>query len=76
VYSALLLTASKFSNQSLTQDKLTALRTKLSNIQLSISDELSSNMLLQIHKGDEATFGDVSILAVGDLFQLQPVAQT
>ena len=26
-------------------------------------------------KGDEATFGDVSILAVGDLFQLQPVAQ-
>ena len=33
-------------------------------------------MLLQIHKGDEATFGDVSILAVGDLFQLQPVAQT
>ena len=40
-------------------------------------------MLLQIHKrlqqlkgkGDEATFGDVSILAVGDLFQLQHVAQ-
>ena len=44
---------------------------------------VGSNMLLQIHKrlqqlkgkGDEATFGDVSILAVGDLLQLQPVAQ-
>ena len=78
--------ASKFSNQPLTQDKLNTLRTKLSNLQLLIIDEISmvgSNMLLQIHKrlqqlkgkGDEATFGDVSILAVGDLFQLQPVAQ-
>ena len=44
---------------------------------------VKSNMLLQIHKrlqqlkgrGDESTFGDVSILAVGDLFQLRPVAQ-
>ena len=44
---------------------------------------VGSNMLLQIHKrlqqlkgkGDDTTFGDVSILAVGDLFQLQPVAQ-
>ena len=40
-------------------------------------------MLLQIHKqlqqlkgkGDDTTFGDISILAVGDLYQLQPVAQ-
>ena len=40
-------------------------------------------MLLQIHKhlqqlkgkGDDTTFGDVSILAVGDLYQLRPVAQ-
>ena len=40
------------------------------------------DMLLQIHKrlqqligtGDDATFGDVSILAVGDLYQLRPVA--
>ena len=37
---------------------------------------VGSNMLLQIHKrlqqlkgkGDETTFGDISILAVGDLF--------
>ena len=26
-------------------------------------------------KGDDSTFGDVSILAVGDLYQLRPVAQ-
>ena len=86
VHSALLLATSKFSNQPLTQDKLNTSRTKLSNLQLLIIDEISmvgSNMLLQIHKrlqqlkgkGDEVNFGDVSILAVGDLFQLQPVAQ-
>ena len=86
LHSALLLTVSKFSSQPLTQDKLNTLRTKLSNLQLLIIDEVSmvgSDMLLQIHKrlqqlkgkGDESTFGDVSILAVGDLFQLQPVAQ-
>ena len=86
VHSALLLNTSKFSNQPLTQDRLNTLRTKLSNLQLLIIDEISmvgSNMLLQIHKRlpviegkrDESTFGDVSILAVGDLFQLQPVAQ-
>ena len=26
-------------------------------------------------KGDDTTFGDISILAVGDLYQLRPVAQ-
>ena len=45
---------------------------------------VGSKMLLQIHKRvqqlkgacrDTATFGGVSILAVGDLFQLQPVVQ-
>ena len=44
---------------------------------------VGSNMLLQIHKrlqqlkgkGDGTTFGDISILAVGDLYQLRPVAQ-
>ena len=86
LHSALLLSTGKYSNQPLTQDKLNTLRTKLSNLQLLIIDEVSmvgSNMLLQIHrrlqqlKGskDDVTFGNVSILAVGDLFQLQPVAQ-
>ena len=86
VHSALLLGTSKFSIQPLTQDKLNTLRTKLSNLQLLIIDEISmvgSNMLLQIHKrlqqlkgkGDEVTFGGISILTVGDLYQLRPVAQ-
>ena len=85
VHSALLLGTSKFITQ-LTQDKLNTLRTKLSNLQLLIIDEISvvgSNRLLQIHKrlqqlkgkGDDTTFGDISIVAVGDLYQLRPVAQ-
>jgi hypothetical protein len=44
---------------------------------------VGSNMLLQMHKrlqqlkgrGDDATFGHISILAVGDLYQLRPLAQ-
>ena len=51
VHSALLLTTPQFSNQSLT--RLNNLRTRLSNLQLLIIDEISmvgSNMLLQIHK--------------------------
>ena len=86
IHSALLLGTSKFSSQPLTQDKLNTLRTKLSNLQLLIIDEVSmvgSNMLLQFHKrlqqlkgkGDDTTFGDISILAVGDLYQLRLVAQ-
>ena len=86
LHSALFLSTRKFSSQPLTQDKLNTLRTRLANLQLLIIDEVSmvgSNMLLQVHrrhqqlKGspDSTTFGNVSILAVGDLFQLQPVAQ-
>ena len=51
-----------------------------------IIDEVSmvgSNMLLEIHKrlqqikgvSTDVTFGGVSILAVGDLYQLPPVGQ-
>ena len=44
---------------------------------------VGSNMLLQVHKRlqqlkaskDDTSFGNISILAIGDLFQLQPVAQ-
>ena len=70
---------------SLTQDKLNTLWTKMSNLQLLIIDEVSvvgSNMLLQIDKHlqqlkgkRDDTFGNISILAVGDLHQLRPVAQ-
>ena len=83
LHSALFLSIRKFSSQPLTHNTL---RTRLANLQLLIIDEVSmvgSNMLLQVHrclqqlKGspDSTTFGNVSILAVGDLFQLQPVAQ-
>jgi ATP-dependent DNA helicase PIF1 len=82
VHSALLLGTSKFTTQPLTQDKLNTLRTKLSNLQLLIIDEISmvgSNMLhkcLQQLKGKgDDTLGNISILAVGDLYQLWPVAQ-
>ena len=86
LHSALLLGTIKFSSQPLTHDKLNTLRMKLANLQLLIIDEISmagSNMLLQIHrrlqqlKGspESTTFGNISILAVGDLYQLQPVAQ-
>ena len=87
LHSALLLSTSKLSSLPRTQDQLNTLRTKLSNLQVLIIDEVSmvgSNMLLQIHKRlqqlkgskDDVTFGNLSILAVGDLFQLQPVAQS
>ena len=86
LHSGLLLSTSKVYSAPLTQDRLNTLRLKLSNLQLLIIDEVSmvgSNMLLQIHKRlqqlkgskDDTTFGNVSILAVGDLYQLQPVAQ-
>ena len=61
-------------------------KTKLSNLMLVIIDEVSmvgSNMLLEINKRlqqikgvlPDVTFGGISILAVGDLYQLPPVGQ-
>ena len=80
---ALLLGQNKYSGfQPLSHE----LRTNLSRLMLLIVDEVSmvgSNMLLEIHKrlqqikgvSDDAVFGGVSILAVGDLYQLPPVGQ-
>ena len=75
---------SKYSG--LSHERLNSLRSKLSRLILVIIDEVSmvgSNMLLEIHKRlqqikgvpDDAVFGGVSILAVGDLYQLPPVGQ-
>ena len=87
LHSALLLGRSKYSGfQPLSHERLNSLRSKLSRLMLVIIDEVSmvgSNMLLEIHKrlqqikgvSDDAVFGGVSILAVGDLYQLPPVAQ-
>ena len=84
IHSALLLGTTKTSFHALSQEKLNTLRLKLSKLKVLIIDEISmvgSNLLLQIHKclqqitgsTDNTTFGNVSILAVGDFYQLQPV---
>ena len=87
LHSALLLGCGKYGGfQPLNHDRLNSLRSKLSNLVLLIIDEVSmvgSNMLLEIHKRlqqikavlPDVTFGGISILAVGDLYQLPPVGQ-
>ena len=89
VHSALLLRVQKYGKggEPLTFEKLNTLRSKLENLQLVIIDEVSmigSDMLLNIHKrlseikGEscDSLFGNVCILAVGDLYQLPPVRQS
>ena len=68
-------------------DRANTIRSKLSKLKLLIIDEISmvgADMLYHIHRRlDEITnrtntdqyFGGVSILAVGDLYQLQPIGQ-
>ncbi|XP_078603870.1 uncharacterized protein LOC144877700 [Branchiostoma floridae x Branchiostoma japonicum] len=68
-------------------EKLQALRKHLGKLKLLVIDEVSmvgADLLYHIHRrlqdicGDadpDSRFGGVSILAVGDLFQLQPVGQ-
>ena len=87
LHSAFLLGRSKHcAFQPLGHDRMNTLGSKLSKLTLVIIDEVSmvgSNMLLEIHKrlqqikgvSDDVIFGGVSILAVGDLYQLPPVGQ-
>ena len=89
IHSALLLrtTGSQVNGTPLTFEKLNTLRSRLENLTLLIIDEISmvgTDMLLNIHRrlneikglcGNDIWFGNVCILAVGDLFQLPPVRQ-
>lgn len=72
--------------RSLSSDRLNSLRLKLGKLQVLIIDEVSMigpDMLYHIHRRLEdirgasvrnSRFGNVSVLAVGDLFQLKPVS--
>lgn len=68
----------------LSGEKLASLKQLITNVKIIIIDEISmvgSDILLTVHRrlcdifGNEEPFGGVSVLAVGDLLQLPPVAQ-
>ena len=87
LHSAFVLGSGQLGYQQLSSDKVNTLRARLGKLKLLIIDEVSmvgANFLFLIHKRlkqiknvpDSLTFGDVSILAVGDLYQLPPVLQS
>ena len=81
LHSAFLLNLGRFGYQPLNSEKLNTLRMKFSHLTLLVIDEVSMVVLLEIHKrlqqingvSADHMFGGISILAVGDLYQLPPV---
>ncbi|XP_063048589.1 uncharacterized protein LOC134442280 [Engraulis encrasicolus] len=85
IHSALAIgTAIKLPYTPLGEEKLNSLRSQLGNLQILVIDEISmvnQTLLAYVHgrlrqikqTGDFAPFGNLSIIACGDLFQLSPV---
>ena len=88
LHSAFLLGKSRYGGfQPLGSEKVNTLHSKLSKLVLLIIDEVSmvgADMLFEVHRrlqqikgvSSDVMFGGVSVLAVGDLYQLPPVAQS
>uniref|UniRef100_A0A1X7VX18 ATP-dependent DNA helicase n=1 Tax=Amphimedon queenslandica TaxID=400682 RepID=A0A1X7VX18_AMPQE len=87
LHSDFILGCGQLSYQHLSSHRVNTLCTTLSKLKLLIIDEVSmvvANFLFLIHKRlkqlmnlpDSLTFGDISILAVGDLYQLPTVLQS
>ena len=86
LHSALGLSTDSKEYRSLGCDKLNSLRCSLSKLKLLVIDEISmvgADMLYFIHRrlqeitgNFDSPFGEVSILAVGDFYQLPPVMQS
>ena len=83
IHSAFQIPANRgFEYCSLDSDRLNAVRSKLRNLKVIFIDEISMvgngmfnflNVRLQQVLGTKMPFGGVSLITVGDLFQLQPV---
>ena len=88
IHSAFLFPVAMKQYRNLSAETLNILRNKLQKLKVLIIDEISmvsATMLYHIHrrleeiKGSKSTksvFGDVTIIAVGDLYQLRPVKQS
>ena len=90
IHSTFLIPVAMRQYRNLGADTLNTLRNKLNNVKVVIIDEISmvgANLFYQIHRRLEeikgcrynavdSTFGDVTMIAVGDLYQLPPVAKS